>query len=67
MKPERVWLGIVALVWFAGVLAWIVSDEPGVPRLSVWLWLGAIALAFVPLAIGLVERLVSFVFRRRGQ
>lgn len=64
MKPERLWFGLVFLAWLAGVVVWIASDAPGVPRLSVWIWIAAFALAFVPVLIGIGERLFASVFSR---
>jgi hypothetical protein len=63
VKPERLLLGFVALVWLAGIVVWITHDGPGVPTASIGLWLAAFGLACVPFVLALVDRLIG-VFRR---
>lgn len=49
MKPERILLTIVAVLLVAGWIAWATSNEPGLPVLSLWLWLGAFGVSMLPL------------------
>ena len=68
MKPHTVLLSIVCLAWLAGVLVWAVSDRPGLPMASIWLWLSAVGLAFVPLLLAALDMAIACVFKRgRGR
>ena len=68
MKPERIWIAIVCLLLLSGFAIWIGSDE-SLPAASVWLWLAAFGIAFLPAVIALVmiisSSLGSFFTRKR--
>ena len=59
------WLSLIALALLAGWIVWAASDERGLPTMSLWLWLGAVAIACVPLLVMLVYGSIAKLARRK--